>query len=55
MVDNTGKSKGQKSGRDPTSKDPFIRAGMSMGKNTMKIFKRAGMDMKLRKDMDIKF
>jgi len=30
---------------DPTSKDPFMRAGLSMGTNKTKIFKRAGMSM----------
>lgn len=36
---------------DPKSKDPFARAGLAMGKNTTKIFKRAGMDMRLSKNM----
>jgi len=30
---------------DPKSKDPFARAGMAMGTNDTKIFKRAGMNM----------
>jgi len=30
---------------DPTSKDPFMRAGIGLGRNKTKIFKRAGMDM----------
>jgi len=30
---------------DPTSKDPFMRAGMGMGRNKSKIMKRAGMNM----------
>jgi len=30
---------------DPKSKDPFMRAGLSMGTNKTKIFKRAGMSM----------
>jgi len=30
---------------DPTSKDPFMRAGMGMGRNKSKIMKRAGMSM----------
>jgi len=30
---------------DPTSKDPFMRAGMSMGKNDTDIFSRAGISM----------
>ena len=30
---------------DPTSKDPFIRAGIGMGTNNTKIFKRAGINM----------
>ncbi len=30
---------------DPTSKDPFMRAGMSMGSNDTDIFSRAGISM----------
>ena len=30
---------------DPRSKDPFMRAGMGLGTNDTKIFKRAGMSM----------
>lgn len=30
---------------DPTSKDPFLRAGMGLGTNKTKIFKRAGMGL----------
>lgn len=30
---------------DPTSKDPFMRAGMAMGRNDTDIFSRAGISM----------
>jgi len=30
---------------DPMSKDPFMRAGIGLGRNKTKIFKRAGMSM----------
>ena len=34
---------------DPTSKDPFMRAGIGLGTNDTKIFTRAGMSMDLKK------
>ncbi len=35
--------------QDPTSKDPFMRAGIGLGTNDTKIFTRAGMSMDLKK------
>ncbi len=34
---------------DPTSKDPFMRAGMGLGKNDTDIFSRAGISMNRKK------
>jgi len=34
---------------DPTSKDPFMRAGIGLGKNKTKIFSDAGMSMDMKK------
>ena len=34
---------------DPTSKDPFARAGIGLGTNDTKIFTRAGMSMDIKK------
>ena len=34
---------------NPKSKDPFARAGITMGKNDTKIFSRAGINMDMKK------
>jgi len=41
----TNRRRAPQNPHDPTSKDPFMRAGIGLGRNKTKIFKRAGMSM----------